>query len=167
MISRFGFNTSTRSRLLLTGSLALVITWLAGVGVPVAEPAPVFSVLSNLGANAGDPILPMTILAQGRDGNLYGTSTGGGANGYGTVFQLTPAGKVQVLHSFNGTDGSIGSGASIVSSNGLTLGTDGSFYGTTFAGGESVQGVIFKISTDGTFTMLHNFSRAKTETFTV
>src|SRR5205807_7682048 len=58
---------------------------------------------------------------------------------------------------FNGTDGSIGSGASIVSSNGLTLGTDGSFYGTTFAGGESVQGVIFKISTDRTFTMLHNF----------
>ena len=157
MISRFGFNTSTRSRLLLTGSLALVITWLAGVGVPVAEPAPTFTVLSNLGANAGDPILPMTILAQGRDGNLYGTSTGGGANGSGTVFQLTPAGKVQVLHSFNGTDGSIGSGASIVSSNGLTLGTDGSFYGTTFAGGESVQGVIFKISTDGTFTMLHNF----------
>jgi uncharacterized repeat protein (TIGR03803 family) len=157
MISRFGFKFSTHAPLRLTGSVAFALIALAAVGVPVAEPAPTYTVLSNLGANVGDPILPMTILAQGRDGNLYGTSTAGGANGYGTVFQLTPAGRVQVVHSFNGRDGSIGSAASIVSSNGLTLGTDGSFYGTTFAGGESVQGVIFKISTDGTFTMLHNF----------
>src|SRR5438093_7185448 len=119
MISLFSSNISTRLRLLMTGSLAFALIALAVVGVPVAEPAPTYTVLANLGATAGDPIFPMTILAQGRDGNLYGTSTGGGVNNAGTVFQLTPAGQVKVLHNFDGTDGSIGSAAAIVSSNGL------------------------------------------------
>ncbi|HET6178453.1 MAG TPA: choice-of-anchor tandem repeat GloVer-containing protein [Candidatus Sulfotelmatobacter sp.] len=90
-------------------------------------------------------------LAQGRDGNLYGVTTSGGPHSDGTVFRMTPAGVVTVLHSFSGTDGSLPMG-------GLSLGMDGNFYGTTFEGGPvCCRGVIFKITPAGTYTMLYNF----------
>ena len=45
-------------------------------------------------------------LILGPDGNFYGTSGNGGASSFGTVYKITPAGVVTVLHSFNSTDGS-------------------------------------------------------------
>jgi uncharacterized repeat protein (TIGR03803 family) len=71
-------------------------------------------------------------LVQGRDGNLYGTTYGGGAQGEGTVFKITLAGALTTLYSFctqpNCTDG-LGPEA------GLVQATDGNFYGTTTVGG--------------------------------
>jgi uncharacterized repeat protein (TIGR03803 family) len=43
------------------------------------------------------------ILAQGRDGNLYGTAPLGGTFGRGGVFMITPAGAYSVIRSFDGT----------------------------------------------------------------
>jgi hypothetical protein len=57
MISLPGFDTSTRVRLLLTGSLAFALIPLAGLGVPVAA-LPSYSVLYNMATTAGDPIFP-------------------------------------------------------------------------------------------------------------
>ena len=92
------------------------------------------------------------ILAQGRDGNLYGTLTAGGANSNnGTVFKITPAGAITTLYSFAGADGSGPFG-------GLTLGTDGNFYGTTHGGGANGVGTIFKITPAGVLTTLHSFN---------
>jgi uncharacterized repeat protein (TIGR03803 family) len=68
------------------------------------------------------------LFAQGRDGNLYSTAQSGGENGYGGVFQLTPAGKMTVLYSLTRDDGAH-------PASGLTLGTDGSLYGTGSASG--------------------------------
>src|ERR1019366_5014744 len=48
---------------------------------------------------------PYAGLVQGSDGNFYGTTFGRGANGYGTVFKITPAGALTSLHSFTGADG--------------------------------------------------------------
>ena len=82
-----------------------------------------FSVLYNLGSHLGDPADPNSagIIAQGRDGNLYSTTFGGGV-GYGAVFKMTPAGKLTTLYRFTGgTDGGSPLG-------GLTLGTGGNFY---------------------------------------
>jgi uncharacterized repeat protein (TIGR03803 family) len=56
-------------------------------------------------------------IAQGRDGNLYGTMLSGGLNGRGNIFKATLTGTVTDLHDFNTTDGSSPQG-------GLILATD-------------------------------------------
>jgi uncharacterized repeat protein (TIGR03803 family) len=86
--------------------------------------------------------------AQGRDGELYGTTTG---LNYGSIFRLLTTGKEADLFAFDDTDG-YGPDA------GVTLGTDGNFYGTTAAGGSAGYGVFFKITPGGTYTVLHEFS---------
>ena len=70
------------------------------------------------------------------DGNLYGTSAGGGAYGDGTIFEVTETGGFNVLYSFaNGADG----GFPVA---GLTQGSDGRLYGTT-AGQNGSAGTVF------------------------
>ncbi|HLW87195.1 MAG TPA: choice-of-anchor tandem repeat GloVer-containing protein [Terriglobales bacterium] len=102
-----------------------------------------------------DGALPQgpSLLAQGRDGNLYGTASQGGAYRSGVVFEVTLDGKEKVLFNFDyqRTDGSL-------PFSGLTLGTDGDFYGTTNAGGTSTWGTIFKITSAGSLTTLYSFT---------
>jgi len=82
---------------------------------------------------------PYAGLVLASDGNLYGTTDAGGANGDGTIFQITPAGTLTTLHSFAGTDGSQPAG-------GLVQGTSGILYGTTQqGGGADNDGTIFSL----------------------
>ncbi len=90
-------------------------------------------------------------LSQGRDGNFYGTTVEGGADGEGTVFKLTTKGLMTTLLSFNGINGAITYG-------GLCLGKDGYFYGTAFTGGTYGDGTIFKITSAGALTPLTSFN---------
>lgn len=102
-------------------------------------------------------------LVVGTDGNLYGTTVGyngapscvgTSATGCGTVFRITPTGKMTVLHQFcseNNCNDGYGPFAA------LTLGTDGNFYGTTVYGGTNNWGTAFKITPQGTFTTLYAF----------
>jgi uncharacterized repeat protein (TIGR03803 family) len=94
------------------------------------------------GANGSTP--ESAALVQGIDGNFYGTTTSGGANGTGgTVFQITPNGTLTTLYGFCSKPGCVdGSGPAA----GLVLATDGSFYGTTEGGGAYGHGTVFKIS---------------------
>jgi len=94
------------------------------------------------------------VLAQGRDGNLYGTAPSGGTLGFGGVFRITAAGVYSVIYNFDGTMHGKGPRG------GLTLGTDGSFYGTTNQGGSSNYGTLFKITSAGALTVLHHFAYA-------
>jgi len=104
-----------------------------------------------------DGTYPNGGLVQATDGNLYGTTATGGANGVGTVFKITPSGTLTTLHSFNGTDG-WGPFA------GLVQATNGNFYGTTVKGGanhvcdSAGDGTVFKITPSGTLTTLHSFN---------
>ncbi|MGH9206790.1 MAG: choice-of-anchor tandem repeat GloVer-containing protein, partial [Acidimicrobiales bacterium] len=86
-------------------------------------------------------------------GNLYGTTGSGGASNDGVVFKLTPGGTETVLHSFAGgaSDGSLPAA-------GLIADSSGNLYGTTSEGGASNNGVVFKLSPDGTETVLHTFA---------
>jgi uncharacterized repeat protein (TIGR03803 family) len=88
----------------------------------------------------------------GSDGNFYGTTYGGGANNYGTVFKITPAGKLTTLYSFPGTavDGANPTFPVIQASN-------GAFYGVTSAGGSNNNGTFFRITSAGSFTTLASF----------
>ncbi len=68
------------------------------------------------------------------------------------MYRITRAGRFSALHRFNGrTEGAYPEGS-------LTVGRDGNLYGTTSAGGPANRGSVFRISIDGTFTVLHQFS---------
>ncbi len=100
-----------------------------------------------------DGYRPQAGLVQATDGNLYGTTAYGGANGFGTVFKTTTSGTLTTLHSFdspNGTDGAYPYA-------GLVRATDGNLYGTTYEGGTNGFGTVFKITRGGTLTTLHSF----------
>lgn len=89
---------------------------------------------------------------QGRDGRLYGTTYHGGANHLGAIVKINLSDNNSVvLHSFAGTDGSNPGG-------GLTLATNGDYYGTTVTGGASNLGVLYSVTTAGTLTVLHSFA---------
>jgi uncharacterized repeat protein (TIGR03803 family) len=99
---------------------------------------------SFTGTNDGS--YPIAGLALGSDGYFYGTTESGGAytnqsgQSFGTVFKINTNGTLAALYSFTGgNDG--GSPAA-----GLVLGSDGSFYGTTAAGGEGAAGTVFRLS---------------------
>lgn len=99
--------------------------------------------------------LPWAGVIQAANGNLYGTTTGGGAHGAGTVYKISLAGKLTTLYSFCAQAG-CADGA--YPEAGLIQGIDGSLYGTTNEGGnESQSGTVFKITTSGHLTTLHRF----------
>ena len=98
-----------------------------------------------------DGARPYAGLVSDKAGNLYGTATGGGANGSGTVFQLTPSGTLTVLHTFAGADGNDPNG-------GVILDPKGNLYGTTTAGGAHGYGTVYKLSPAGTETVLYSFT---------
>jgi uncharacterized repeat protein (TIGR03803 family) len=112
-------------------------------------PAGIETVLYSL-AGGSDGANPVAGLIVGSDGNFYGTTENGGTSDYGTVFKITPAGVETVLYSFAG--GSDGAAPAA----GLVQGSDGNFYGATYAGGNS--GTIFKVTPAGVETVLHSFT---------
>jgi uncharacterized repeat protein (TIGR03803 family) len=97
---------------------------------------------------------PSSGVIQGADGNFYGVALHGvtstGAAGDGVVFQLTPQGVLNVLHTFSGEDGN--------GPTGLIQATDGNLYGMTETGGAHNRGTIFEVTTGGTFTKLYDFA---------
>jgi uncharacterized repeat protein (TIGR03803 family) len=110
-----------------------------------------------------DGAAPQAALALDAAGNLYGTTSSGGANiDYGTVFELAPSTdggwKESVLYSFcslkNCSDGS-GPYA------GLIFDAAGNLYGTTIEGGASNSGTVFELKPGGggswTESVLYSF----------
>jgi uncharacterized repeat protein (TIGR03803 family) len=118
---------------------------------PSGTLTPIYNFCSR--TNCSDGSLPFSKLVQASNGNFYGTTYQGGAHGYGTVFQITPAGVLTTIHSFNGADGRNPSAPMIQA-------TDGNLYGTTSIGGTlSVgNGTIFEITQAGQFVVVHSFS---------
>ena len=104
-------------------------------------PGGTLTTLYSFGSPATDGGFPKGGLVQATDGNFYGTTSGFGANGYGTIFEITPAGTETTLHNFVLTaDGGYPQA-------GLVLATDGNFYGTTYSGGTKGDGTVFRLAT--------------------
>jgi uncharacterized repeat protein (TIGR03803 family) len=109
---------------------------------------------------------PMGSLIQDAAGNLYGTTTFGGAKGYyaGAIFRLDVNGNYTALYNFTGeADGGYPNA-------GLTQDAAGNLYGTTEGGGlfaacpnydEIGCGVIFKLDTAGNYTVLYRFENSQ------
>jgi len=106
--------------------------------------------------NGPDGQDPLSNLARDSHGNFYGTTLQGGAHTYyGTIFKVAPDGTETVLYSFPGTfpvGGNPEGGA-------LTLDAAGNIYGiTTFSMNFNYNGgSIYKLTPDGTFTLLYQF----------
>jgi uncharacterized repeat protein (TIGR03803 family) len=130
-------------------SAALVAT--VPTGSSAQTPSVTYTVLYKFGTNANDPLQPagQLAIAQGRDGNLYSTSTYGGTNSIGTMFKVTPSGTLGVVYNFDFDPGDY-------PFSGVTLGTDGNFYGTTQYNGEG-PGSAYKVTPAGVATTLHLF----------
>ncbi len=111
-------------------------------------------VLYYFGSRPSDPLFQRepSLIAEGSDGYLYSTSTSGGTHGTGTVFKVSPTdGKPPiVLYNFDTIHGA-------GPQSGLTRGSDGNFYGTTYAGGKYGLGEIFSITPAGALTDLWDF----------
>jgi uncharacterized repeat protein (TIGR03803 family) len=118
-----------------------------------------FTLLASF--NGSNGLFPVDLI-QASDGNFYGTTRGGGiidTPGFGTIFQMTSGGQINTLVRFNGTNGAWP--LSIMQA------SDGCLYGTTeeggafYAGGASSNpggyGTVFKITTNGNFTLLASF----------
>ncbi len=134
----------------------------SGAGTVYSLQGKTETVLYSFVGGATDGSDPQASLVMDKSGNLYGTTTGGGASGKGTVFELvapkTPRGKwtEKVLYSFGaGSDGAMPVG-------GVTFDSAGNLYGTTSAGGTSGYGTVFQLQPGTVWkeNILHNFQNA-------
>ncbi|HXM59954.1 MAG TPA: choice-of-anchor tandem repeat GloVer-containing protein [Terriglobales bacterium] len=135
---------------------SMILNYLAAIAaallfIPLGIPAhaQTYTPLYTFGSHSCDPINPEVsgIIAQGRDGNLYSSTAGGGCDVNGAAFKITPKGKLTVLHSFQLNVAGDGIGPL----SGLTLGTDGDLWGTT-EGEDFNAGNIFRMTAAGKVT---------------
>ncbi|MGO9563040.1 MAG: choice-of-anchor tandem repeat GloVer-containing protein, partial [Candidatus Korobacteraceae bacterium] len=120
----------------------------------ISAPAQLITLASFNKTNGRDPGWPASPFVQGADGNFYGTTAAGGTSDEGTVFAMSPAGKLVTLYSFC-SQPSCSDGA--VANAGLLQAADGTLYGTTNAGGVINSGTIFEITQAGKLTTLYRF----------
>ncbi|HJV67683.1 MAG TPA: choice-of-anchor tandem repeat GloVer-containing protein [Ideonella sp.] len=123
----------------------------SGVIFKVGTDGTDYSVLRSFDDKIGLSASGELVLA--KDGNFYGPTARGGAGHYGTIYRLTPAGDVSVMHSFVSFS-DVGQNPA----GRLTLGEHGMLYGTTTYGGANAQGTIFALSRDGVMTVMHSFA---------
>jgi uncharacterized repeat protein (TIGR03803 family) len=137
--------------------------------VPARLRAPVFALATLLAASAAAPafagssserVAPMqpdttgsqpgSALVRGVDGAFYGTASGGGAYGHGTVYRVDGQGAISVVHAFDADE------AETITA-GLAAAPDGWLYGATTWGAAHGLGGVYRVAPDGRFEMLHAF----------
>jgi uncharacterized repeat protein (TIGR03803 family) len=134
-----------------SAALALAVVLVLGAVATPSAQAQTYTVLYNF-AGSPDGANPFAGLVRDAAGNLYGTTYTGASSGYGTVFKVDSSGAETVLYSFTGgTDGGSPVG-------GVVRDNAGNLYGTTQYGGSSGNGVVFKLDTSGTETVLYSFA---------
>jgi uncharacterized repeat protein (TIGR03803 family) len=112
------------------------------------------------GALCTDGGYPKAGLVQATNGNFYGTTLNGGPNGYGNIFEITPAGKETPIYQFCPQVSICPDGSAPYA--GLVQASNGKLYGATTAGGigncsQGGCGTIFDVTLSGTLTTLYSF----------
>lgn len=122
-----------------------------------------FAALDTNGANA-DGANPGVALTRGPDDVFYGMASFGGANGNGTIFKITAAGKFTVLHAFSAVDSNLHNEDGANPLREVVIGSDGNLYGTTRLGGLNTCGpkatgcgVAWMMTPWGAFSVIHQF----------
>jgi len=110
-------------------------------------------------SGCSDGKLTQAGLVRDAKGNLYGTTPSGGANGFGVVFEVTPAGKEKVLYSFCPPNSGCADGSGPIG--GLARDGKGNLYGATLGGGTNGFGAVFEVTPDGREKVLYSFCPAK------
>jgi len=105
-------------------------------------------------AKCADGEEPAALLVEGRNGAFYGTTVQRGANGSGTIFEVTTKGAFHTLYSFCATS-NCRDGAT--PTDGMVLAKDGSFYGAAAGGGLYFNGVIFHLTAAGKYSVVYDF----------
>jgi uncharacterized repeat protein (TIGR03803 family) len=152
----------SHARMMFCFVTGLAIVCFVCFAVPIAAAAQTFTTLVQFDLNTDGAGPQYGALVQGRDGNLYGTTSGGTTNSTaGTVFKMTPDGTLTTIYNFC-SQPNCADGHTPVA--GLVLGTDGFFYGTTSSGGDLNCGypygcgTVFKITPEGKLTTLYTFT---------
>jgi len=122
------------------------------VAASTSVSAQTYTVLHNFGSVAGDPTGPRYsgVISQSRGGNMFSSADDHWTDDNGTAFRISPEGTLKVVHRF-------GPPGAVRPVGGLTLGTDGQYYGTNEAGGIYGHGNVFKMKQGGGLTVLHPF----------
>lgn len=110
------------------------------------------TVIHSFSASGSDGTNSTGDLIMDTAGNIYGTSGGGGAYGYGTIFKVDTSGSYSILYNFLG-------GANGATPGTLVMDNAGNFYGPV-GGGAYGYGAIFKLDNSGNETILHSFNYA-------
>ncbi len=105
-------------------------------------------------SNCADGSNPVAGLIVASNGDLYGTTGGGGANSDGTVFKMTPSGTLTTIYSFCAQPNCADGNGPVA---GLVQASNGDLYGTAEAGGTNNKGTVFKITPGGQLTTLYDF----------
>ena len=113
-----------------------------------------FKVLHDFCFSCGDGAFPVGSPIADVNGNLYGTTLGGGAHDCGVAFKLTPATKkLKILHDFctlNGDGNALDYALSYMGkSSGALYDGISPLYGTTANGGENDHGTVFSLTPKG------------------
>jgi uncharacterized repeat protein (TIGR03803 family) len=120
-----------------------------------------FGAIATGGANYGDGCWPYQGLVMDSSGALYGTTSSCGAFGYGTIFKIDNKGNFSLLYAFTYSTGSVAQYGH------LTLDKSGNLYGVASQAGsdECAEGcgLLYKLSKNGTYTVLHSFNRGPTD----
>jgi len=116
----------------------------------ITSSAQTFTTLASFSTSAG--YQPNASLVQGVNGNLFGTTeySDESNGGLGTVFEITPAGTLGTLGSFDYSDGADPQAGPVQANN-------ADLYGTASTGGANSAGTVFQISPSGTLTALYSF----------
>jgi len=127
------------------------VTWTALVAAMISGGgwAQTVNVLTNFSGISSAANPQVVTPAQGRNAALYG-STRGSSGSSGAIFQLATAGTLRFPYTFSSSTGQQPNG-------GLILATDGNLYGTATSGGSGGDGVLYRLSPTGAYTVLHNF----------